>query len=168
MLFDPEPEKKGNSNTGENLKLITQYPEKTAKILDCSEELLSVLHELLGMIESTKAQDPEVMESLSKRIFYLFQQDFGAFSKLSPSFHRALAHSAEFARYYQNRGFTMLRLRRTLQVLAFVVHTKSKIWVVSAEIGLLETLSRCSMLNKCVCRIAMILWRVLPLLIFNN
>ena len=89
-LFDPEPEKKGNSNNGENLKLITQYPEKTAKILDCCE------------------------------------------------------------------------------FLAFVVHTKSKIWVVSAEIGLLETLSRCSMLNKCVCRIAMILWRVLPLLIFNN
>ena len=36
-LFDPEPEKNGNSNTGESLKLITQYPEKTAKILDCCE-----------------------------------------------------------------------------------------------------------------------------------
>ena len=34
-LFEPEPEKKGNSNTGENLKLITQFPEKTAQILDC-------------------------------------------------------------------------------------------------------------------------------------
>ena len=137
-------------------------------MLDCSEELLSVLHELLGMIESTKAQDPEVMESLSKRIFYLFQQDFGAFSQLSPSFHRALAHSAEFARYFQNRGFTIGELSETAQEainaptkkdvasLAFVVHTKSKICVVSAKIGLLETLSRCSMLNKCECRIAMI------------
>ena len=66
------------------------------------------------------------------------------------------------------RRRSMLWLRRMLRVLAFAVHTKSKIRVVSAEIGLLETLSRCSMLNKCECRIAMIHWRVLPLLIFNN
>ena len=30
-LFDPEPEKKGNSNTGQNLKLITGSPEKTSQ-----------------------------------------------------------------------------------------------------------------------------------------
>ena len=41
------------------------------------------------------AQDADVMETLSKRIFHLFQQDFGEFSQLSPSFHRALAHSAD-------------------------------------------------------------------------
>ena len=63
--------------------------------MDCSEELLVLLHELLGMIESINAQDADVMETLSKRIFHLFQQDFGEFSQLSPSFHRALAHSAD-------------------------------------------------------------------------
>ena len=114
-LFEPEPEKKGNSNTGANLKLITQYAEKTAQILDCSEELLVLLHELLGMIESINAQDADVMETLSKRIFHLFQQDFGQFSQLSPSFHRALAHSAEFARYYQDQGFTIGELSETAQ-----------------------------------------------------
>ena len=112
-LFEPEPEKKGN--TGANLKLITQYAEKTAQILDCSEELLVLLHELLGMIESINAQDADVMETLSKRIFHLFQQDFGQFSQLSPSFHRALAHSAEFARYYQDQGFTIGELSETAQ-----------------------------------------------------
>ena len=114
-LFEPEPEKKGNSNTGENLKLITQFPEKVADILDCSQELLFLTHELLGMIESIEEQDTKVMESLSGRIFQLFQQDFGQYSTLSPSFHRALVHFAEFARYYQAQGFTIGQLSETAQ-----------------------------------------------------
>ena len=36
-LFEPEPAKKGNSNTGKNLRQVTRYPKTTAKILDCSE-----------------------------------------------------------------------------------------------------------------------------------
>ena len=149
-------------------------------MLDCSEELLSVLHELLGMIESTKAQDPEVMESLSKRIFFssnkilvpflncphLFTEPWLTPPSLPDIIKTEVSQLESCQKRLRRRS--MLRLRRTLQVLAFVVHTKSKIWVVSAEIGLLETLSRWSMLNKCECRIAMILWRVLPLLIFNN
>ena len=114
-LFEPEPEKKGNPNTGENLRLITQFPEKTAQILDCSEKLLFLLDELLGMIESLKSQDADVMEILSKRVFDLFQKDFGEYSQLSPSFHRLLAHSAEFARYYQAQGFTIGELSETAQ-----------------------------------------------------
>ena len=114
-LFEPEPEKKGNSNTGANLKLITELPERVADILDCSEELLFLTHELLGMIESVKEQDPKVMEILSKRIFELFQEDFGQYSQLSPSFHRALVHSSEFAQYYQAQGFTIGELSETAQ-----------------------------------------------------
>ena len=114
-LFEPEPEKKGNSNTGANLKLITKFAHKTAPILDCSEELLFLVHELLGMIESLDRQDPEVMKNLPKRIFELYQEDFGAYSKLSPSFHRALIHSAEFASYYQSQGFTIGEMSETAQ-----------------------------------------------------
>ena len=58
--------------------MITRFPEKTAQKLDCSEELLFLLlRELLGIIESIKAQDADVMEILSKRIFDLFQTDYG-------------------------------------------------------------------------------------------
>ena len=114
-LFEPEPEKKGNSNTGANLKLITQFPEKTAGILDCSEELLVLVHELLGMIESINPQDANVMETLSSRIFDIFHEEFGEFSQLNPSFHRALAHSAEFSRYYQDKGFTIGQMSETAQ-----------------------------------------------------
>ena len=104
-LFEPEPAKKGNSNTGVNLKTITQMAEKSAEILDCSQELLESLHELLGRIESLKPQDPGVLKNLSERIFHLFQTDFGEFSKMSPSFHRAISHSEEFAWYYQKEQF---------------------------------------------------------------
>ena len=99
-LFEPELEKNGNLNTGKNLKLITQFPEKTAQILDCSEELLFLLPELLRMIESIKAQDADVKEILSKRIFDIFQKYVGEFSQLFPPIHRLLAHFVEFVRYY--------------------------------------------------------------------
>ena len=142
-LFEPEPEKKGNSNTGANLKLITELPERVADILDCSEELLFLTHELLGMIESVKEQDPKVMEILSKRIFELFQEDFGQYSQLSPSFHRALVHSSEFAQYYQAQGFTIGELSETAQEAInaptkkdVASLTKFKTWDVSSEIGL--------------------------------
>ena len=114
-LYEPEPEKKGNSNTGGNLKLITQHAEKTAGILDCSEEILVLIHELLGMIESINPQNADVMETLSKRIFDLYQEEFGMYSQISPSFHRALTHAAEFARYYQEQGFTIGELSETAQ-----------------------------------------------------
>ena len=114
-LFEPEPAKKGNSNTGVNLKTITQMAEKSAEILDCSQELLESLHELLGRIESLKPQDPVVLKNLSERIFHLFQTDFGEFSKMSPSFHRAISHSEEFAQYYQKEGFTIGEMSETAQ-----------------------------------------------------
>ena len=34
---------------------------------------------------------------------------------MSPSFHRAIAHSEEFAQYYQKEGFTIGELSETAQ-----------------------------------------------------
>ena len=45
----------------------------------------------------------------------LFKHDFGEFSKLSPSFHRAVAHSGEVARYFQAQGFTIGELSECAQ-----------------------------------------------------
>ena len=53
-LFVPEPEKKGNSNTGVNLKTVTKESHKTASILKCSTELLDKLDRLLEIVESTQ------------------------------------------------------------------------------------------------------------------
>ena len=41
--------------------------------------------------------------------------DFGEFSQLSPSFHRAVAHSGEVARYFQAQGFTIRELSECAQ-----------------------------------------------------
>ena len=97
------------------MKLITKFAEKTAPILDCSVELLVLVDELLGMIEGIDKQDPDVMEILAGRIFELFQLDYGQYSQLSPSFHRALVHAADFARLYQSEGFTIGELSETAQ-----------------------------------------------------
>ena len=114
-VFPSLPAKKGNSDTGEHLKLIIKYPEKTASILDCSEELLFIMHELLGMLESTKQQDVNQLKMLAERALFLFKQDFGDYSQMSPSLHRALQHSVEFMADYQDQGFTIGELSETAQ-----------------------------------------------------
>ena len=114
-LFEPEPAKKGNSNTGQNLKLVTKHPSKTAPILDCSEELLFVTHEVLGQLESTEKQNVETFQQLSERAFDLFIKEFGEFSQMSPSLHRALQHGGEFMSDYQGDGFTIGELSECAQ-----------------------------------------------------
>ena len=53
------------------------------------------------MLESLETQNADELEEMGKQVFELFKHDFGEFSKLSPSFHRAVAHSGEVARYFQ-------------------------------------------------------------------
>ena len=86
---------------------MTKYPSKAAPILDCSEELLFVTHEVLGQLESTDEQNVKEFEQLSERAFSLFKKDFGEYSQISPSFHRALQHGGEFMADYQADGFTI-------------------------------------------------------------
>ena len=71
-LFEPEPAKKGNSNTGENLKQVTRYPKAAAKILDCSEQFIYLLHDFLGMLESLESQNADELEEMGKQVFELF------------------------------------------------------------------------------------------------
>ena len=72
-FFEPEPITGGNSNTGKNLKLVTSNPEIVAPILDCSEDLLFSLHEVLSMLESTSKQNIKVFETLAENIFHQFK-----------------------------------------------------------------------------------------------
>ena len=73
------------------------------------------MHEILGMLESTKKQDVNQLRILAERAFFLFKQDFGDFSQMSPSLHRALQHSVEFMVGYQEQGFTIGELSETAQ-----------------------------------------------------
>ena len=68
-----------------------------------------------GMLESLETQNADELEEMGKQVFELFKHDFGEFSKLSPSFHRAVAHSGEVARYFQAQGFTIGELSECAQ-----------------------------------------------------
>ena len=67
------------------------------------------------MLESLESQNADDPEEMGKQVFELFQHDFGEFSQLSPSFHRAVAHSGEVARYFQAQGFTIGELSKSAQ-----------------------------------------------------
>ena len=67
------------------------------------------------MLESLESQNADELEEMGKQVFELFQHDFGEFSQLSPSFHRAVAHSGEVARYFQAQGFTVGELSECAQ-----------------------------------------------------
>ena len=73
---------------GENLKQVTRYPKTTAKILDCSEQLIYLLHEFLGMLESLESQNADELEN--------WESKFLNFSNtISVSSHSYLLHSIE-------------------------------------------------------------------------
>ena len=84
-------------------------------VIPKSEELLFVTHELLGQLESKEEQNVEEFELLAKRAFSLVKKDFGGYSQLNPSFHRALQHGAEFMAEYQTDGFTVGELSECAQ-----------------------------------------------------
>ena len=112
------------------------------------------------MLESLETQNADELEEMGKQVFELFKHDFGEFSKLSPSFHRAVAHSGEVARYFQAQGFTIGELsecaqeainaptKKMLRNSVSEVPIKNKIWAVLSEIGLSRILSQWNMLNK--------------------
>ena len=105
-LYEPEAEKQGNSNTGENLKKVTEESSKTAKILNCSKELVENLHEVFARIESVKFQDIEKMKFVCQKTYTLFKREF-PLSNMCPSLHRALQHSPEYMEYFQKRGYSL-------------------------------------------------------------
>jgi hypothetical protein len=106
-LFEPEPEKQGNSNIGPNLKIVLRESEKTAQILDCHPLLLQYLQEILGMVESLTTQDPEAVEQLCRTVYSMYQDAYGAFSGISPSLHRLLQHTVLYMLHYQSCGLTI-------------------------------------------------------------
>ena len=70
-LFEPEPKTGGNSNTGVNMKIVLD------EILDCTEEFLVTLKQLVNRVESLEMQQPQFIEFLCEKTYFLFI--FGGF-----------------------------------------------------------------------------------------
>ena len=105
-LFEPEPKTGGNSNTGGNLKIILDESTVTHEILDCSEEFLVTLKQLLDRVESLEMQQPQLIEFLCEKTYFLYMKEFGDHYAISPSFHRVLYHFIEFLDFFQSQGIS--------------------------------------------------------------
>ena len=101
-LFEPEPRTGGNSNTGGNLKIIVDQSTATDEILDCSEEFLVTLKQLLDRVQSLEMQQPQFIEFLCEKTYFLFMKEFGDHYSISPSFHRVMYHFTEYIEFFQS------------------------------------------------------------------
>ena len=95
-LFEPEPKTGGNWNTGVNLKTVLNESSVTHTILDCSEEFLLTLKQLLDRVQSLEMQQPQFIEFLCEKTYFLFMKEFGEHYSISPSLHRVLYHFTEY------------------------------------------------------------------------
>ena len=72
-LFEPEPKTGGNSNTGVNLKTVLNERSAIHEILDCSEEFLVTLKQLVNRVESLEMQQPQFIEFLCKKHIFVHE-----------------------------------------------------------------------------------------------
>ena len=89
------------------MKTVLDDSNVTHKILDCNEELLLTVKQLLDRVESLEMQQPEFIEFLCEKTYYLFMKEFGEHYSISPSFHKVLYHFTEFIEYFQSQGVTI-------------------------------------------------------------
>ena len=60
----------GNSITGVNMKIVLDESSVTHEILDCSEEFLITLKQLLDRVESLEMQQPQLIEFLGEKTYF--------------------------------------------------------------------------------------------------
>ena len=97
--FFPEPQKGGNSNTGNVARRFFKNASISAEILGIPEQLISSFWELLAAVNSTNFQDINKFESSCKVAFYLWRQ---AFTKvMTANVHMLLAHGSLYMRWAQ-------------------------------------------------------------------
>ena len=94
--FYPEPQKGGNSNTGNLAKSVFKNAKVSAQILRIPEELISLLWDLLKSINSSKMQDVNVFKEKAKRLFDIWTRVFR--KPLTANVHLMLAHGADYIR----------------------------------------------------------------------
>ena len=97
--FFPEPQKGGNSNTGNVARRFFQNAKISSEILGIPEQLISSFWELLVAVYSTNFQDTNKFESNAKAAFYLWCQVFT--KVMTANMHMLLAHGSLYMRWAQ-------------------------------------------------------------------
>ena len=97
--FFPEPQKGGNSNTGNVARRFFQAAATSADILGIPEELISTFWELLVAINSSQFQDIKNFESKAKEAFYLWRQVFT--KTMTANTHMLIVHGSLYLHWAQ-------------------------------------------------------------------
>jgi hypothetical protein len=98
--FFPEPQKGGNSNTGNVARRFFQSAKISADILGIPEELISTIWQLLVAVNSFKHQDIKKFEQTAKEAFTLWCQVFD--KPMSANLHLLIAHGSLYLRWAQD------------------------------------------------------------------
>ena len=72
------------------MKIVLDESSVTHEILDCSEEFLVTLKQLVNRVESLEMQQPQFIEFLCEKTYFLFMKEFGDHYSISPSFQGPL------------------------------------------------------------------------------
>ena len=59
------------------------------------------------VFESLEMQQPQFIEFLCEKTYFLFMKEFGEHYSISPSLHRVLYHFTEFIDFFQSEGVTI-------------------------------------------------------------
>ena len=98
--FFPEPQKGGNSNTGNVAARVFQNSAISAEIFKVPESLLISLWELLKSISSSEVQDINCYEKEARRAFDLWTNVFK--KPMTANVHLLISHGALYLKWAQN------------------------------------------------------------------
>ena len=94
--FYPEPQKGGNSNTGNLASRVFKNSKVASEILGIPEEILTLLWDLLKAINSSHLQDITEFKAKAVRLFHLWIQVFSR--PMTANIHLLLAHGDDYLR----------------------------------------------------------------------
>ena len=94
--FFPEPQKGGNSNTGNLAKSVFKNANVSSQILGIPEELITLLWDLLKSINSSRMQDVTLFKDKAKTVFNIWTKVFK--KPMTANVHLLLAHGADYMR----------------------------------------------------------------------
>ena len=97
--FFPEPQKGGNSNTGNVARRFFKAAAISSEILGIPKELISTIWELLVAVNSTQFQDIQKFEDKAKEAFYLWRQVFE--KPMSANLHMLIVHGPLYLHWAQ-------------------------------------------------------------------
>ena len=110
--FVPEPQKGGNSNTGNIANRFFRNSKVTSKILDLPIGFIDAVWLMLRQLSScTKMIDVTAYKVLARQVFDLYMEDYAEYKQMTANLHLLVSHIPDWVDYIQKTfGFAPGRL----------------------------------------------------------